>query len=302
MRVRPAVHSRHKEERRGGSDRCRLFPFNDRAMRGDEIVTNEELATLIQNGDDGYLPVLWEQVRRLIRTKAEQYHRYFSLNGGGNYAVDVDDLTQSGYYAVLDAVKYYSPCAGYKFTTYLDKTLKKAFREAMGIRTSKRDPCLSASSLDAGCGEDDDTPLLDLLDSHDSRMVQVEENLYNQELHKELWEILQRLPDAEREALTLRFFFGISYMEQAENKGVSKQSVSRTGEMALERIRRNPAFMRSLSEFMPEYDFDPYRSTGMTAWASTGQSVQEKYLSGLDRAERPVYSQIDLMAAAAFLI
>ena len=245
-------------------------------------MTNEELATLIQNGDDGYLPTLWEQVRKLIRMKAEQYHRYFVLNGGGNYAVDVDDLTQCGYYAVLKAVKYYSPAAGYKFTSYLSLTLKNAFREAMGIHTSKRDPCATATSLDVCCGEDDDTPLLDLIDSQDSSMIQVEESVYNQELRRELSEVLQRLPEAEREVLTLRFFFGISYAEQAENKGVCKQSVAQRGEMALERIRRNPACMRSLSEFMPERDFDPYRSTGLTAWANSGQSVQEKYISGLD--------------------
>lgn len=245
-------------------------------------MTNEELATLIQNGDDGYLPTLWEQVRKLIRMKAEQYHRYFVLNGGGNYAVDVDDLTQCGYYAVLKAVKYYSPAAGYKFTSYLSLTLKNAFREAMGILTSKRDPCTTATSLDVCCGEDDDTPLLDLIDSQDSSMIQVEESVYNQELHRELSEILQRLPDEERSALTLRFFFGISYAEQAESKGVCRQNIAQYGDMALERIRRNPEYMRTLSEFMPWNDFDAYHSTGMKAWANTGQSVQEKYLSYLD--------------------
>ena len=253
-------------------------------------MTNEELATLIQNGDDGYLPTLWEQVRKLIRMKAEQYHRYFVLNGGGNYAVDVDDLTQCGYYAVLDAVKYYSPSAGYKFTTYLDKTLKKAFREAMGIRTSKHDPSMGAASLDESCGEDDETPLIALIDSHDSSMIQVEESVYNQELRRELTTALQRLSEAEREVLTLRFFFGISYREQAENKMVTVQNIAQQGEAGLERSRRHPKQMRALSEFMPEHDFDPYRSTGMTAWATSGQSVQEKYISGCD----------DL--AAAFLI
>ena len=246
-------------------------------------MTNEELATLIQNGDDGYLPTLWEQVRKLIRMKAEQYHRYFVLNGGGNYAVDVDDLTQCGYYAVLKAVKYYSPAAGYKFTTYLDSTLKNAFREAMGIRTSKRDPSVTATSLDMCCGEDDDTPLLDLIDSHDSSMIQVEESVYNRDLRRELSEILQRLPDEERSALTLRFFFGISYAEQAESKGVCRQNIAQYGDMALERIRRNPKYMRTLWEFMPEYEFDAYRGTGLTAWASSGLSVQEKYLSSLDK-------------------
>lgn len=252
-------------------------------MTNEELVTNEELATLIQNGDDGYLPTLWEQVRKLIRMKAEQYRRDFVQNGGGNYAVDVDDLTQCGYYAVLKAVKYYSTAAGYKFTTYLDKTLKNAFREATGIRTSKRDPCVTATSLDVGCGEDDDTPLLDLIDSHDSSMIQVEESVYNQELHRELSEILQRLPEAERETLTLRFFFGISYTEQAENKGVSHNSISQHGAAALDRIRRNPAYMRSLSEFMPERDFDPYRHTGLTSWATSGQSVEEKFVASLDK-------------------
>ena len=247
-------------------------------------MTNEELATLIQNGDDGYLPTLWEQVRKLIRMKAEQYHRDFLQKGGGNYAVDVDDLTQCGYYAVLDAVKYYSPSAGYKFTTYLDKTLKKAFREAMGILTSKRDPCMGAASLDERYGEEeeDGTPLIDLIDSHDSSMIQVEESVYNQELRRELTAALQKLPEAEREVLTLRFFFGISYREQAENKMVTVQNIAQQGEAGLERIRRNPKQMRALSEFMPEHDFDPYRSTGMTAWATSGQSVQEKYISGLD--------------------
>lgn len=284
-----ALHSRHAEGWRGAARHyspihlsCQSWKPEDNEKRGDELVTNEELATLIQNGDDGYLPTLWEQVRKLIRMKAEQYHRYFVLNGGGNYAVDVDDLTQCGYYAVLKAVKYYSTAAEYKFTTYLDSTLKNAFREAMGIRTSKRDPCTTATSLDVCCGEDDDTPLLDLIDSQDSSMIQVEESVYNQELHRELSEILQRLPEAEREALTLRFFFGISYTEQAENKGLSHQSISQYAAAALDRIRRNPAYMRSLSEFMPERDFDPYRSTGLTAWANSGQSVQEKYISSLD--------------------
>ena len=246
-------------------------------------MTNEELATLIQNGDDGDLPLLWEQVRKLIRIKAEQYHRYFAMSGGGNYAVDLDDLIQSGYFAVLEAVKYYSSEAGYKFTSYLDKTLKNAFRSTLGIRSSKRDPCATATSLDLPVGEDEDTSLLDLIDSHDSSLIQVEESVYNRDLRRELSEILQRLPDEERSALTLRFFFGISYAEQAESKGVCRQNIAQYGDMALERIRRNPKYMRTLWEFMPEYEFDAYRGTGLTAWASSGLSVQEKYLSSLDK-------------------
>lgn len=215
--------------------------------------------------------------------RAEQYHRHFVLNGGGNYSVDVDDLTQCGYYAVLAAVKYYSPCAGYKFTTYLNKTLTKSFREALGIRTSKRDPRLSATSLDISCGEDDDTPLLNLIDGHDSSVIQVDESVYNQELRRELDKILLQLPDSYREILTLRYFFRISYREQAETKGVTLQAIANQADAAIERIRQNPKHMLALSEFMPEYDFDPYRNTGLTSWASFGQSVEEKFIASLDK-------------------
>lgn len=217
-------------------------------MRGDGPVTNEELAILIQNGDEEYLPVLWEQVRRLIRMRAEQYYRKFRMNGGCNYAVDAEDLAQNGYYAVLNAVKYYSSDTGYTFTTYLDKPLRNAFGEALAIRSSKRDPSLTACSLDAGCGEDE-VPLINLIDSHDCGLQQAERRVYNQELHRVLSEILQQLPVREREVLTFHFFFGLSYKEQAANKGIRSQSVSLREKFALERIRRNPEYMKRLSEF-----------------------------------------------------
>lgn len=80
-----------------------------------------------------------------------------------------------------------------------------------------------------------------------------------------------------------QYFFGVDYKQQVENKGVSKQNISQYGANALDRIRRNPEAMRSLAEFLPEHDFDPYRSTCMTAWTSSGLSVQEKYLSSLEK-------------------
>lgn len=245
-------------------------------------MTNEELATLIQNGDDGYLPTLWEQVRKLIRMKAKQYHRHFVLRGGGTF-VDEDDLTQCGYYAVLAAVKYYSPSAGYKFTTYLSKTLQKAFRQALDIPRRERHPEVSFSSLDELCGENNNTPMLTLIDSHDSSVIQVAESVYNQELRRELDKILEQLPESYREILTLRYFFGISYREQAETKGVTLQAIANQADAAIEKIRRNPKYMLALSEFMQEYDFDPYRNTGLTSWAASGQSVEEKFIASLDK-------------------
>lgn len=244
-------------------------------------MTNEELAVLIQNGDDGYLPTLWEQVRKLIRIKAEHYSRWLSENSKHIDPQDfVDDLTQAGYFAVIDAVKYFDASAGLKFTTYLDKTLKNAFREAAGIRTSKRDPLDSSLYLDTPCGEDEDCSILDLIGSPDSDMLQIDENVYNRELRAALEDALLILTDREWEILRLRYFFGISYSEQAANKNVSKSYIANVAGEAFEKIRSNSQVMTRLASFMPQYEYDPFRFTGYSSWRNSDLSVQDRYLMG----------------------
>lgn len=105
-------------------------------------------------------------------------------------------LPEAGYFAVIDAVKYFDTSAGFKFTTYLDKTLKNSFRETAGIRTSKRDPLDSSLYLDTPCGEDEDCSILDLIGSPDSDMLQISENVFNRELRAALEDALLILTSA----------------------------------------------------------------------------------------------------------
>lgn len=244
-------------------------------------MTNEELAVLIQNGDDGYLPTLWEQVRRLIRLKAESYSNWLSENGKRIDSIDfVDDLTQSGYFAVIDAVKYYDPCAGLKFTSYLSNTLKRAFREAAGTRTCKRDPMDSSFYLDAPCGDEDDTSFLDLIGDSDNRTLQIEESIYNQELRAALDEAFSILTAREKEVLTLRFYFDVTFTEQATTKNVSRTRISQIASDAFEKIRHNRQIMTRLAGFMPQYGYDPFRFSGFSSWQQSDLSVQDRYLIG----------------------
>ena len=244
-------------------------------------MTNEELAVIIQNGDDGYLPTLWEQVRKLIRIKAERYSRWLSENGKRIDPKDfVDDLTQAGYFAVIDAVKYFNAGAGLKFTTYLDNTLKNAFREAAGIRTSKRDPLDSSLYLDAPCGEGGDCSILDLIGNPDSDTLQIEESIYNRELRAALEDAFSVLTDREREVLTLRYFFNVNYSEQAVNKNVSRSYIALMAGEAFEKIRNSRQIMTRLAGFMPQYEYDPFRFTGYSSWQHSDLSVQDRYLMG----------------------
>lgn len=244
-------------------------------------MTNEELAVLIQNGDDGYLPTLWEQVRRLIKIKAERYSYMLKENGKRVDPEDfADDLIQSGYFAVLDAVKYYNPGSGIKFTSYLDNTLKTAFREAAGIRRRTRDVLDSALHLDSPCGEDGDSSIIDLIGDPGSDMVQIEESIYNRELHSALEDAFSVLTDREREILTLRYYFGVNYSKQAVAKNVGSQCISKMASEAFEKIRNNRKIMTQLAGFMPQYEYDPFRFTGYSSWQQSDLSVQDRYLMG----------------------
>ena len=97
-------------------------------------MTNEELAQAIQAGDASLLTPLWEQVEKLIRLLANKcYIKWKSrcLSMG----LTQDDLYQQGYFAVLDAIKYFNIEKGYKFTTYLKANCQRYFYEALEARS-----------------------------------------------------------------------------------------------------------------------------------------------------------------------
>ena len=254
-------------------------------------MTNEELAVRIQNGHTELYADLWTQVCKIVKIKAERYSRKLHENGRRMDPEDfVDDLVQAGYFAVVAAVKYYDQSEEWKFTTYLDRTLKTAFRQAAGARTSKRDPLDAALYLDAPCGEDDEETMLAFVADLSGDMEQIDESVYIWELREALDDALSILTDREREVLTLRYLLGVNYSVQAENRGVSRNGIALVAKEAFEKIRRNRHIMTKLAEFMPQYDYDPFRFTGYGSWRNTNLSVQDRYLRDQETREDEAWS------------
>lgn len=94
-------------------------------------MTNEELVALIQGGERDKLAVLWEQVERFVAQQACQW----ILFSGGLGGVEVDDLYQSGYIALVATMDSYDPTAGRSFIGWLSLALKTAFAESGGYRS-----------------------------------------------------------------------------------------------------------------------------------------------------------------------
>ena len=116
-------------------------------------MTNEELAIEIQNGKTEYLPVLWEQIEGFVKWKANQCFQKLLDNPDISLSIEFDDLYDSGYFAMLEAVKYFKPETGYTFLTHMTFPLKKVFRDIISGRTGathlhKRDPLNHSISLD----------------------------------------------------------------------------------------------------------------------------------------------------------
>lgn len=91
---------------------------------------------------------LWDAVRRLVGLWASKYYGHIKENGTG--AFEIDDLVQSGYLALVDAVAGYNPEneAGAEFTTYLRFEVRRQFAKVTGHYGTKKRPEHYSTSLE----------------------------------------------------------------------------------------------------------------------------------------------------------
>jgi len=214
-------------------------------------LTNEELAQHIQQGDNGYMPQLWEQVRRFIAGQALRLYNALEDTRG----IEPDDLIQQGYFAVVAAVRYYDPARGLKFATYLTRTLKTAFAEALGRRGSKRDALLQARSLDEPLDDSGEYTLLDTIGDRagQSNVEEWEESAYNRDLREALDNALDYLNDRHRQEIRRHYYFGQTYDSIGKLYGVNGNAVVGDIDRAFIQIRKS-SHRRKLASFMP---YDP---------------------------------------------
>ena len=180
-------------------------------------ISNEDLAVFIKNGDDGYMPQLWEQVRLFIANRAYRlYNRLENKRG-----LEAEDLVQQGYFAVLEVVRYYEPEKEWKFTTYLGNTLKKAWRD--NFRINAVDIALSLDSPMSG--ENEDFTLLDKISAEladESTVDGIDESAYNRDLRKALDNAMKIVSEKQRRSIQLYYYFDVPPAEIANREGTTR--------------------------------------------------------------------------------
>lgn len=231
-------------------------------------MTNEELVVLIQQGRTDLYGQLWDQVRRYIAQQARR--RYVQTDGLGG--VDVDDLTQSGFFAVVEAVKRFEPGRG-SFVDILELCLRSAFSEAGGYKTSKRDPMLRYKSLDEPIdGDDPDgSTFLDILKDPCNNYEDAEQKIYVGQLRRVLDQSISELPIRQNDILYRRFVRGQTLGEVAADLGVSLERVRQMETSALRELNRRSRtnglrqFVDQNTNFYARVSPRTYNTTRMSA-------------------------------------
>ena len=248
-------------------------------------MTNEEIVCAIKAGDTALYPELWERVRRIIFRRALSFYnsrRDFCASHG----VTLEDLNQCGYFALVDAVKAWSPESGYRFTTFLNLHMKCQFKAALdgGKQRTAKDMLNCCDSLDKPMG--DDLEGLSLEDAipdpaAEQDMEDAETRVFFEELRNEMKQCLNSIDKEQADILRMQFFEGKTQGEIAERIGKSCQRVHQIKSKGLRELRK-PQYSRQLLPYAEYLDLLAWRSTGFQSVKSSGLSSVERAVEKLD--------------------
>lgn len=215
-----------------------------------ENISNEDLVVAIQNGNKKDIETLWKNVHKLISLHAYRYYQRFK----GNSIATEEDLIQEGYMALLEAIKYFDINSGYKFTTYLNYTLKNAFQKVMGLRTNKQrnEPLNNCFSLNSNISQDDEeTEEIDFI--IDKTALKQFERIEVSETQQIVWEAISHLDERSREVIIMKYFKDMTLKNISNVLSVTIETVRQIDLKALRTLRKMPS-LRSLYFEMEELE------------------------------------------------
>lgn len=198
------------------------------------MATNEIAAAVLAGQAD--VMELWEAVRRLAYSKAIRWLRATERHMG----VEIDDLMQAAFLALLESLDYWKPEAG-AFTTVYVLRLMAQFTVATGQRTTreKRDPLNAALSLDSPAPGTDDFTLADTLEDPVAMIDELVEADFALSRSRDIRRALGILNRMQRQVMVLRYFGGLTIAKTAERLNATPSRVITAEKKAIRRLKRS---------------------------------------------------------------
>lgn len=260
------------------------FPMPRLFLRG-ENMTNEQIAKAIQAGESHLIEQLWKQCYPFIRKQARRWKQAWNSRTD----VDIEDLTQSGYFAICAAVDGWDASKGLSFLGYLEWCLKTEFATVCSCRTGteKADPIYSAMRFESPiAGDTEGHTVAEILGAECPELEEIEEKDFREYISKAVREAVAKLPENYGKAVAAHYLEGVPYTTIAESMGVSISRAQQLGQRGLRKIREN----RESEELRKLYfgERNLYRGTGYISWKNTGISAPEREAMRLEMLSKKI--------------
>ncbi len=206
-------------------------------------MTNEQLAEFIKaGGNDEFIPLLWDRVRKLLYKLADKYYIAYS-SSCEKCGVTVWDLKQASYYAYMGALKAYDSNKGYKFTTYLDLQFKSAVRPLFG-----KDLLNAAQSLNVPAYSDKDSESIELFEVvPDERSLDIVERVEKLSVCAIVHNAVERLPEELKRVIYCRYYEELSLKCTGKCLCISENAVLSLERKAIKLLRKDKTLIDLIS-------------------------------------------------------
>jgi len=251
------------------------------------MLTNEQYAEFIQQGNVELKPVLWDRVKKYIYVISDRYYTrnsFICTRCGLTSA----DLRQQAYIAYNASFDTYEPERG-EFVNFLAYAYKNAVRGLLGRSDAlNRAEDVSLDSAIDDTSDDAEKTLLDYLE--DETASEPFESIDFDSVKPIIHNAVDSLPEKQSTAINQVYFEGKTAVDIARSEGVSAQCVSLRIREGFNSLRKNP----DLIKLADEYGYNSSRAMRNTlgAFNRTGITGVEQVAIKRADAETDLYNQI----------
>ncbi|MBR1584424.1 MAG: sigma-70 family RNA polymerase sigma factor [Clostridia bacterium] len=246
-------------------------------------MTNEELVVAIQGGRKDLMLELWDQNMRFVYGKANAWKRAFERIT----FVDVDDLVQSAWLALEDAVRYFQPGEenNHSFLTPFNWFMHIYFARQFGVRSSKRDASMRAESIDGPLKNDPDySSLAEFIPDPAAEMAfeQVEESDLQRRIREVLQEVSTDILNNEQRKVYDALMADLRVGDLASEAGVSTTTIYTQRQKLFDLLRTDPRIIQlwieveETEESIESILANGLKSVGVQSFNETGSSSVER--------------------------
>lgn len=202
---------------------------------------------------------------KLLWYWANRYANACRLQAG----VDLEDLVQSGFLAVVEAYKSFDKEQA-AWGTWASWYIQNSIKESLGLRGKKR---INAVSLNEPVTDSDgnDTDRLELIE--DTSLAPADESIITEDISAAVHNAVDAIQNATtREAIRFVYLEGNSHAQAARRLGIKPETVGGHLNRGRQAMRRNGRLKREIG-LDEETRFHAHK--GVSAFISTGSSVVE---------------------------